>query len=122
MGRDGENLNDAGHLDPLGPDLEFTGSFTKRRKIRNSIQGDKIFPPPPNFESVEPIVATQEINLNNSPSIPVSINAHTDPITSSTPEIVRTARIGRAIGFDIEGDNEILMAAMGETGACNHNR
>ncbi|KAI3764345.1 hypothetical protein L2E82_14352 [Cichorium intybus] len=122
VGQDFGKLNDTGHLDTLGPNAEFSGSYAKRRKIRNITQADRNIPPPPNFESDEPPMDTQEINFHKSPSHPVSNNTHFDPTIISTPEIMRTARIGRAIGFDIDGDNEILIAAMGETGACNHNR
>ncbi|KAI3751029.1 hypothetical protein L2E82_22028 [Cichorium intybus] len=39
-----------GGMDTMGPDRDFTGSYTKRRRIRVSDQCDGNIPPPPNFE------------------------------------------------------------------------
>ncbi|CAI9295733.1 unnamed protein product [Lactuca saligna] len=122
IGLDFGKLNEAGHLDTLGPDLDFIGSYSKRRKIKNNDLCDRNFPPPPNFESEAPQMDTQIIKLNKSPSNPASNNVHLDPTIISIPEIVRTTRIGRSIGFDIDEENMILIEAMDETGACNHTR
>ncbi|KAI3763654.1 hypothetical protein L2E82_13648 [Cichorium intybus] len=76
-------------------------------------------PSSPIAEIDEPAIVTQEINLNKSPTNPNTSSPLLDPAVVSTPEIIRTARIGHAIGFDIDANNEILIEAMGEVGVCN---
>ncbi|KAI3495687.1 hypothetical protein L1887_38033 [Cichorium endivia] len=115
------NMGD--HLETLGQNIDFSGSYTKRRKLRNNSRSfDSCPPPPPIFEPDDHVIATQEINLNKSPTNPNISNSPLETAVFSTPEIIRTARIGQAIGFDIEADNEILVEAMGEVGVCNGNR
>ncbi|KAI3522755.1 hypothetical protein L1887_00805 [Cichorium endivia] len=53
------------------------------------------------------------------PELNFTATSHLNPDVDATPEIVRTVRIGRAIGFDIDVDNDILIDAMGETGVQN---
>ncbi|KAI3791374.1 hypothetical protein L2E82_05142 [Cichorium intybus] len=111
-----------GCMDAMGPELNFTGSFSKRRKIRANEQCIRSIPPPPTFNVDKPMLPEPELNLNNSPANSATATPHLNPDVDATPEIVRTVRIGRVIGFDIDVDNDILIDAMGETGVQNVTR
>ncbi|KAI3525529.1 hypothetical protein L1887_04382 [Cichorium endivia] len=106
----------------LGHNLDFEGSYIKRRRIRmgrgsfntqnvDLPNGEKSFFNPP------PVDPHPPIDLNTSPFASISDwPCATTTATSLIPEIERTAEIGRLVGFDIEKENVILKEVMGEAG------
>ncbi|KAI3698922.1 hypothetical protein L2E82_42844 [Cichorium intybus] len=104
------STNNEGGMDSLGPELNFTGSYSIRRKIRSTELGIRSLPPPPpqNFNTDIPMAPEPELNLNNSPANSATATPLLNPDVDVTPEIMRTVRIGRAIGFNIDVDNDIL--------------